>query len=119
MQYGLRPVERGPETPMFPFDVILFDVGGVLLTNGWDHRERARGAGPISIWTMPSSRRGTRAHTTHGSATRSRAQEYLDATVFYEPREFHARRIFFEAIFAQSRAAAGWSLGNPRGTCRI
>ena len=26
---------------MFPFDVILFDVGGVLLTNGWDHGERA------------------------------------------------------------------------------
>ena len=26
---------------MFPFDVILFDVGGVLLTNGWDHAERA------------------------------------------------------------------------------
>ena len=26
---------------MFPFDVILFDVGGVLLTNGWDQRERA------------------------------------------------------------------------------
>ena len=26
---------------MFPFDVILFDVGGVLLTNGWDIGERA------------------------------------------------------------------------------
>ena len=26
---------------MFPFDVILFDVGGVLLTNGWDHCERS------------------------------------------------------------------------------
>ncbi len=26
---------------MFPFDVILFDVGGVLLTNGWDRGERA------------------------------------------------------------------------------
>jgi putative hydrolase of the HAD superfamily len=26
---------------MFPYDAILFDVGGVLLTNGWDHRERA------------------------------------------------------------------------------
>src|SRR5277367_3180402 len=26
---------------MLPFDTILFDVGGVLLTNGWDHRERA------------------------------------------------------------------------------
>ncbi|MEI9969123.1 MAG: hypothetical protein WDM87_11020 [Terracidiphilus sp.] len=32
---------RGKESPMFPFDVILFDVGGVLLTNGWDHGERA------------------------------------------------------------------------------
>ena len=31
---------------MFPFDVILFDVGGVLLTNGWDHCERAR------CWTI-------------------------------------------------------------------
>jgi len=29
---------------MFPFDVILFDVGGVLLTNGWDTSERARAA---------------------------------------------------------------------------
>src|SRR5579863_504572 len=26
---------------MFPFDAILFDVGGVLLTNGWDRAERA------------------------------------------------------------------------------
>jgi putative hydrolase of the HAD superfamily len=26
---------------MFPFDVILFDIGGVLLTNGWDHHERS------------------------------------------------------------------------------
>src|SRR5580704_17637205 len=26
---------------MLPYDVILFDVGEVLLTNGWDHRERA------------------------------------------------------------------------------
>jgi len=26
---------------MFPFDVVLFDIGGVLLTNGWDHNERS------------------------------------------------------------------------------
>jgi len=26
---------------MFPFDVVLFDIGGVLLTNGWDHHERS------------------------------------------------------------------------------
>jgi len=27
---------------MFPFDVILFDVGGVLLTNGWGTCERTQ-----------------------------------------------------------------------------
>ena len=33
---------------MLPFDVILFDVGGVLLTNGWDHDERA--AAMRKVW---------------------------------------------------------------------
>ncbi len=40
---------RGKETPMFPFDVILFDVGGVLLTNGWDHGERAAAAAQFGL----------------------------------------------------------------------
>ena len=57
---------------MFPFDVILFDVGGVLLTNGWDHRERsavldqfhldraafeARHAAPNDAWERDADRR--------------------------------------------------------------
>ena len=34
---------------MLPFDVILFDVGGVLLTNGWDHDERAAAAAKFGL----------------------------------------------------------------------
>ncbi len=53
---------------MFPFDVILFDIGGVLLTNGWDHCERAAVLESfISIKTSLKS--GTPGPTMHGSAT--------------------------------------------------
>jgi putative hydrolase of the HAD superfamily len=85
---------------MFPFDVILFDVGGVLLTNGWDHRERAAlvnqfhldGAALEARHSEPADRweRGTIS-----------ANQYLDAAVFYEPRSF-SREEFFAAICAQS-----------------
>jgi putative hydrolase of the HAD superfamily len=94
---------------MFPFDVILFDVGGVLLTNGWDHRERAavteqfhldraaleaRHAEPYDAWER-------------GAIT---ANEYLDAAVFYEPRSF-SREAFFAAIRAQSVVLPDGALG--------
>jgi putative hydrolase of the HAD superfamily len=59
---------------MFPFDVILFDVGGVLLTNGWDHGERAAAVAHFG----------------------------LDAAVFYQPRTF-SRSEFFSFMLAQSR----------------
>jgi putative hydrolase of the HAD superfamily len=85
---------------MIPFDVILFDVGGVLLTNGWDHCERrdvleqfgldcaefeARHPMPNDAWERDAIT----------------AKEYLDATVFYEPRNFTADD-FLAALFAES-----------------
>ncbi len=94
---------------MFPFDVILFDVGGVLLTNGWDHRERAavlrqfnldydafeaRHAAPYDAWERGAIR----------------ADEYLDAAVFYEPRSF-TREEFFAALCAQSQPMTDGALG--------
>jgi putative hydrolase of the HAD superfamily len=94
---------------MFPFDVILFDVGGVLLTNGWDHRERAsviekfhldlaafeaRHAAPNDAWERDAIT----------------AKEYLAATVFYEPRDFSSDD-FLAAIFEQSKPLADGALG--------
>ena len=94
---------------MFPFDAILFDVGGVLLTNGWDHRERAhvlehfqldrdafeaRHAAPNDAWER-------------GDIT---ARQYLDATVFYEPRSFSYEQ-FLAAICEESLPLPDGALG--------
>jgi putative hydrolase of the HAD superfamily len=94
---------------MFPFDAILFDVGGVLLTNGWDHRERAAVFSRFHL-----DRTGIEAHHAkiynaweRGEIT---ADEYLDAAVFYEPRSF-TREEFFDAICAQSTLLPDGALG--------
>ena len=94
---------------MFPFDVILFDVGGVLLTNGWDRCERftvldrfhldhaefeARHMGPYDAWERDAIN----------------AREYLDATVFYEQRSF-THEDFLEAIFSVSKPLPNGAIG--------
>jgi putative hydrolase of the HAD superfamily len=85
---------------MLPFDAILFDVGGVLLTNGWDHKERAA---VIQSFDLDL----TAFEAFHPEANERwekdeiTAQQYLDATVFYEPRSF-THKEFLNAIFAQS-----------------
>jgi putative hydrolase of the HAD superfamily len=85
---------------MFPFDVILFDVGGVLLTNGWDHRERAR---VLDAFQLNRDAFEARHPQPYDAWERDHitAREYLDATVFYEPRSFTAEA-FLAAIFEQS-----------------
>jgi putative hydrolase of the HAD superfamily len=94
---------------MFPFDVILFDVGGVLLTNGWDHRERA-----IVLEQFHVDRAAFEArHTAPNDAWERDAitvKEYLDTTVFYEPRNF-SHEEFLEAIRAQSQLLPHGAMG--------
>lgn len=86
---------------MFPFDVILFDIGGVLLTNGWDHRERT-----AIIEQFHLDGAALEAHHAKAFESWERGEltvdEYLDAVVFYEPRSF-TREEFFAAICAQSK----------------
>ncbi len=86
---------------MFPFDVILFDIGGVLLTNGWDHRERATLVQQFHL-------DGAELEVHHAKAFEPwergelTLDEYLDAVVFYKPRDF-SREEFFASICAQSK----------------
>jgi putative hydrolase of the HAD superfamily len=86
---------------MFPFDVILFDVGGVLLTNGWDHGERAAAAKQFQLELKTFE-------TRHASVTDAWERgeidlnEYLDAAVFNEPRTF-TRSEFFAFMLTQSK----------------
>lgn len=85
---------------MVPFDVILFDVGGVLLTNGWDHCERRDVLDEFGLDYAEFERRHPQANDAWERDLIT-AQEYLNQTVFYEPRDFTADD-FMAALFAQS-----------------
>lgn len=86
---------------MFPFDVILFDVGGVLLTNGWDHGERAAAVAHFGLDAAALEAR-------HAAVMEAwergeiNLNEYLSAAVFCEPRTF-SRSEFFSFMLAQSQ----------------
>ncbi|MGO9338347.1 MAG: HAD-IA family hydrolase [Terracidiphilus sp.] len=95
---------------MFPFDVILFDVGGVLLTNGWDQGERAAAMEHFHLDRAAFEARHAAAYDAWERGIIP-LKAYLDTTVFYEPRNF-TRDEFFEFMLAQSKVL-------PDGALRI
>ena len=86
---------------MFPFDAILFDVGGVLLTNGWDHRERAAA---VKNFRLDEEALEARHEEFFAAWERGEisGKAYLNEIVFYEPRSF-PRGEFFAFMLAQSQ----------------
>ncbi len=94
---------------MLPFDVILFDIGGVLLTNGWDHCERAAVLDEFHLDKDEFERRHPGPNDAWERDAIS-AETYLDETVFYEPRSF-SHRDFLAAVFAQSVELPNGALG--------
>ncbi|MGA2572060.1 MAG: HAD-IA family hydrolase [Terracidiphilus sp.] len=86
---------------MSPFDVVLFDVGGVVLTNGWDHGERAAAAEQFGLdaEALEAKNAEVVAQWDRSEIDRTR---YLDTTVFYEPRSF-THDEFFDYMLSQSR----------------
>ena len=94
---------------MFPFDVILFDVGGVLLTNGWDQRERVL---VLEHFGLDLTAFEARSRTVYDAWERGAisVKAYLDETVFYEPRSF-SRDEFFAFLLEQSKPLPNGALG--------
>jgi putative hydrolase of the HAD superfamily len=94
---------------MFPFDVVLFDVGGVLLTNGWDTRERALAAQHfhLNLPNLEEKHHSVFSAWERGKITRD---TYLDTTVFYRPRGF-SREEFFNFVLAQSQWLPDGAIG--------
>ena len=80
---------------------LFFDVGGVLLTNGWDRNTRRRSAERFQIdWdTMEERHELVVADFETG---RLSLDEYLNRTVFHDPRPF-SRDEFKSYMFAQSQ----------------
>jgi putative hydrolase of the HAD superfamily len=80
---------------------LFWDVGGVLLTNGWDHAERRRAVERFAL--DPEDLEARHAPLLAPLETaRLTLDEYLKQTVFYRPRAFSpddVRRF----LFAQSQ----------------
>ena len=80
---------------------IFFDIGGVLLTDGWGHDSRRAAAEKFGLdWDEYSDRHEKVAHAIEIS--RMTLDRYLDRAIFYRPRPF-TREEFREFIFAQSQ----------------
>ena len=94
---------------MFPFDVILFDVGGVLLTNGWDHDERALAVERFRLDPAAFEARHA-AHYADWDRGTITGKTYLNETVFYEPRNF-SRGDFFSYMLSLSQPLQDGALG--------
>jgi putative hydrolase of the HAD superfamily len=79
---------------------ILTDIGGVLLTNGWDHHGRERAAVKFGLEPNDFS---DRHHVLFSAYEEGRITltDYLDFVVFHEPRPF-SRDDFIGFMFEQS-----------------
>jgi putative hydrolase of the HAD superfamily len=72
---------------MAEISTILWDVGGVLLTNGWDQLERAAVLKKFQVDSDSFEQRHELANDPWEKGLIT-ADEYLRRTVFYEPRPF-------------------------------
>ena len=86
-------------------DSIFWDIGGVVLTNGWDRNSRKAAAEAFHLdWEEFSDRHElTFPAFDCGQIT---LEEYLSRTLFYRPRSF-SREEFIAFMFAQSKPLPG------------
>jgi putative hydrolase of the HAD superfamily len=84
-----------------PVTALFLDVGGVLLTNGWDRRMRAKAA---ELFGLDYTEMNERHHLTFDTYEEGKLslEEYLDRVIFYQTRTF-SRDEFKQFMFAQSR----------------
>jgi len=80
---------------------LFVDIGGVLLTNGWDHHERRRAAKHFKLNWAEMQGRHELNFETH-EVDKITFQEYLDRVVFWQKRPF-TRAEFRQFMFAQSK----------------
>jgi putative hydrolase of the HAD superfamily len=80
---------------------IFFDIGGVLLTDGWGHDSRRAAAAQFKLdWDDFTDRHEKVAHLIE--TNRLTLERYLDLVIFYRPRSF-SRGEFRDFVFAQSQ----------------
>ena len=94
---------------MNDISTILWDVGGVLLTNGWDSTGRAAVLTKFQVDEAQFEERHPEANDLWEKGLIT-AEEYLHRTVFWEPRDFTAED-FLAAMKAESTVLPDTALG--------
>lgn len=81
---------------------IFWDIGGVLLSNAWDHNERAKA---LQEFHLDPAEFQSRHELVVSSFERGKItlNEYLDKTIFYQPQPFQ-RQAFRDYMFSLSQA---------------
>lgn len=80
---------------------LFLDIGGVLLTNGWDRKARVRAAEKFGLDYDETDERHHLTFDTYEEGKLS-LDEYLNRVVFYEKRPF-SREEFKSFMYAQSQ----------------
>lgn len=84
---------------------LFWDVGGVLLTNAWDHTQRSQA---LKNFQLAEEEFRDRHEMVVSSFERGKItlHEYLDRTVFYRPRPF-TRETFRDYMYSLSQSLPG------------
>ena len=96
---------------------LFLDIGGVLLTDGWDHRARRRAAAHFKLGYADMEGRHRLTFDTYEEGKQTLG-EYLGRVVFHRRRPF-TRAQFRRFMFAQSQPhprCSRWSPGSSAGT---
>jgi HAD superfamily hydrolase (TIGR01509 family) len=83
-----------------PVETIFFDIGGVLLTNGWDEGQRATVLAKFGVSLDAYEARHEAANYRWERGLEA-ARWFFDQTVFYEPRPFSFEKLW-AAVEGQS-----------------
>jgi len=97
----LSPEEKTPKKAT-EITCMFLDVGGVLLSDGWDHHARKRAATNFNLELVELEARHHLTFETYEEGKLT-LEEYLMRVVFYKERPFSQAQ-FREFIFAQSKS---------------
>ncbi len=96
--YKIHCMETSRESEI---TTLFLDIGGVLLTDGWDHHARKRAATHFKLELVEMENRHHLTFDTYEEGKLT-LEEYLGRVVFYQKRPF-TRAQFRRFMFAQSK----------------
>jgi putative hydrolase of the HAD superfamily len=84
---------------------LFWDIGGVIMTNGWDHNSRHEAVAKFNLDEVDFRDRHDLSFPAFDAGNITMT-EYLDRTLFYRPRPF-SREDFIAFMYAQSKEYPG------------